>query len=168
VQITPNTCLNLKLMVLALLSVVTLSFSDAAFAQFKWKDGNGRWVYSDQPPPAGANAQPMVAPTAATSAKPQASQPSGIDSQTKQNADDKALAAKRKELEAAQTAKAKQDLVKKNQVACDETRANLQAMQSGVRVITRDAEGERRFLSDQEKQTRSATAQKDLSTHCNG
>jgi uncharacterized iron-regulated membrane protein len=163
-QIISRTLLSFKAVSLAALSVATLTMSDAALAQFKWKDSNGRWVYSDQPPPSGVSAQPMTAP----SAKASAPQVASTEAQPKHSADDKALAAKRKEIEAAQSAKEKQDLVKKNQVACDETRANLQAMQSGVRVVTRDAEGERRFLSDQEKQTRGAAAQKDLSTHCNG
>jgi Domain of unknown function (DUF4124) len=153
-----------KSIALALLLLFSLTMSDAAFAQFKWKDGNGRWVYSDQPPPSGVAAQPIAAP-ATKITTPQAS---SSDSQPKTNADDKALAAKRKELEAAQTTKAKQDLVKKNQVACDETRANLKTMQGEVRVTATDSNGERRFLSEQEKQARGSQAQKDLATHCNG
>jgi Domain of unknown function (DUF4124) len=148
--------------VLALLSVFALTMSSTALAQFKWKDGNGRWVYSDQPPPSGVTAQPISTPSTKTMAS-QTSLSNG-----KSNADDKALAAKRKELETAQEAKAKQDSLKKNQVACDETRANLKTMQCEVRVTMTDANGERRFLSEQEKQSRSAAAQKDLATHCNG
>ncbi len=147
---------------LALFSVFALTLSDVAFAQFKWKDSNGRWVYSDQPPPSGVTTQPISPP----SAKTMAAQPSLSDG--KPNADDKALAAKRKELETTQEAKAKQDLGKKNQVACEETRANLKTMRGEVRVTMTDANGEKRFLTEQEKQTRSAAAQKDFTTHCNG
>jgi Domain of unknown function (DUF4124) len=152
----------------ALFAVIALSMSGTVLAQFKWKDSNGRWVYSDQPPPAGVVTQPLAAPT--TKAMP--SQNSVVTAKTsnevKATADDKALAAKHKAMEAAQAAKEKQDLVKKNQVACDETRANIKTMQGDLRVTMNDANGERRFLSEQEKQTRSAAAQKDLATNCSG
>jgi Domain of unknown function (DUF4124) len=153
-----------KIVALAFVSVFSLTMSDVAHAQFKWKDSNGRWVYSDQPPPSGVAGQAITAP-AGNAANTQAS---SSEAKPKQTADDKALAAKRKELEAGQAAKEKQDLVKKNQVACDETRGNLKTLQGDVRVTMTDANGERRFLSDQEKQTRSAAAQKDLAAHCNG
>jgi Domain of unknown function (DUF4124) len=162
VQSTPRSFDKLHSAALAILSIFALTMSDTALAQFKWKDGNGRWVYSDQPPPSGTTALPMTAPPTKTST------PQVTSTEGKQNADDKALATKRKEVETAQAAKAKQDLVKKNQVACDETRANLKTMQGDVRVTMKDANGERRFLSEQEKQTRSEAAQKDLATNCNG
>jgi hypothetical protein len=162
VQKTVRSLVKSHQVALALFSVFALTLSDVALAQFKWKDSNGRWVYSDQPPPSGVTAQPISTPSAKTTA----TQPSLANG--KPNADDKALAAKRKELETAQAAKEKQDLVKKNQVACEETRANLKTMQGEVRVTMTDANGERRFLSELERQTRSAAAQKDLTTHCNG
>jgi hypothetical protein len=146
----------------ALFGVFALIMSDSVLAQFKWKDSNGRWMYSDQPPPSGVATQPIQAPSAKTISS------QGVSTEGKSNAEDKTLAAKRKELETAQAVKDKQDLVKKNQVACEETRANLKTMQGEVRVTTTDASGERRFLSEQEKQTRSAAAQKDLTAHCNG
>jgi hypothetical protein len=168
VQITVRSFANLHHAAIALFSVLVLTMSGTALAQFKWKDSNGRWVYSDQPPPSGVVAQPLAAPTA----KPQP--PQGLtanaksSSEQKLNADDKALAAKHKAIEAAQAAKEKQDLVKKNQVACDETRANIKTMQGDLRVTMNDSNGERRFLSEQEKQTRSAAAQKDLANNCSG
>jgi Domain of unknown function (DUF4124) len=150
----------------ALLSVFALMLTPReATAQFKWKDASGRWVYSDQPPPSGVNAQTLNTPTA----KPASIQTASTTSQApKQSADDKALAEKRKASDAAQDSKEKQDLTKKNQVACDQTRANLKSMQGDLRVTTTDANGERRFLSEQEKQSRTVAAQKDLGTHCNG
>jgi Domain of unknown function (DUF4124) len=168
VQITVRSFVNLHRAALVLFSVFALTMSDTALAQFKWKDSNGRWVYSDQPPPTGVVAQPLASPQA----KPQLSQKAAGNEKSgndlKQNADDKALSAKHKAIEAAQAAKEKQDLVKKNQVACDETRANIKTMQGDLRVTMTDSNGERRFLSEQEKQTRSAAAQKDLAANCNG
>jgi hypothetical protein len=162
VQSTVRSVVSFHHAALALLAVFALTMSDTALAQFKWKDSNGRWVYSDQPPPSSVVAQPLATPSAKT-ANPQA-----LNAEGKLNADDKALATKRKELEAAQATKAKQDMVKKNQVACDETRANIKTMQGDLRVTMTDSNGERRFLSEQEKQTRSAAAQKDLAANCNG
>jgi hypothetical protein len=162
VQNTPRSSVKRRSVALTLVSIFALTASDIALAQFKWKDSNGRWVYSDQPPPSGVAVQPVAA-TSTKTANAQA-----VSAEGKLNGDDRALAAKRKELEASQAAKAKQDLVKKNQVACDETRANLKTMQGEVRVTMTDVNGERRFLSEQEKQTRSQAAQKDLAANCNG
>jgi Domain of unknown function (DUF4124) len=148
----------------ALFSLLSLMLApNAALAQFKWKDASGRWVYSDQPPPSSANIQTLNTPTP----KPAALQTAAVPSQ-KLNADDKSLAEKRKASDAAQESKEKQELTKKNQVACDQTRANLKSMQGDLRVTATDANGERRFLSEQEKQSRTAAAQKDLANHCNG
>jgi hypothetical protein len=161
-----STATTRLLSVSALLSVLALSLlPTAALAQFKWKDASGRWVYSDQPPPSGINGQSLNTPTA----KPASVQTSAAASQApKLSADDKALADKRKASDAAQESREKQELTKKNQVACDQTRANLKSMQSDLRVTTADANGERRFLSEQEKQSSTAAAQKDLASHCNG
>jgi Domain of unknown function (DUF4124) len=157
-----------KAVSLALLSFLAITFSEPALAQFKWKDSNGRWVYSDQPPPAGANSQTLATP--APTARPVSQQGVSVEPKTNAiaNSDDKALAAKRKELETAQAAKDKQELAKKNQATCDLIRANLKALQGEVRVRATDANGDRNFLSEQEKQSRAITAQKDLSTNCNG
>jgi hypothetical protein len=154
------------LLVSVVICLISLAFiPTSAFAQFKWKDASGRWVYSDQPPPSGVNVQTLNAPAA----KPAAPQASATPAPTaKLSADDKAIAEKRKASDAAQESKEKQDLAKKNQVACEQTRANLKSMQGDLRVTTADPNGERRFLSEQEQQSRTAAAQKDLASHCNG
>jgi Domain of unknown function (DUF4124) len=148
---------------LVLFGILSIALVSPALAQFKWKDASGRWVYSDQPPPSGIAVQPMTpaAPKTLVSNKPPVAE-------NKQTADDKELAAKRKDADSAQGAKEKQELAKKNQASCEETRANLKTMQGETRVTMTDASGERRVLTEQEKQTRAATAQKDLTTHCNG
>jgi hypothetical protein len=117
-------------------------------------------VYSDQPPPSGVTAQPMATPM------PKSLPQQSASVVPKASNDDKALADKRKELEAAQATKEKQELAKKNQAACDQTRANLKILQGEVRVRETDANGERNFLNDEERQTRAAAAQKTLATHC--
>jgi uncharacterized iron-regulated membrane protein len=157
-----------KSLTLALLALVAITFSAPTLAQFKWKDSNGRWVYSDQPPPSGVNGQALAAP--APMAKPAAQQSANAEPKASMaaNSDDKALATKRKELEASQVAKDKQDLAKKNQANCDLVRTNLKALQSEVRVRVADANGERNFLSEPEKQSRAIAAQKELATNCNG
>jgi Domain of unknown function (DUF4124) len=157
-----------KPLALALLSVVAFTLCTPALAQFKWKDSNGRWVYSDQPPPSGVNGQALEAPV--PMAKPATQQSANTDAKTSMsaNSDDKALAAKRKELEASQVAKDKQELAKKNQANCDLVRTNLKALQGEVRVRVTDANGERNFLSEPEKQSRAIAAQKELATNCNG
>jgi Domain of unknown function (DUF4124) len=157
-----------KPLTLLLLAVVAFALCTPAMAQFKWKDSNGRWVYSDQPPPSGVNGQALAAPVPVAKSAAQQTANAEPKASMAANSDDKALATKRKELEASQVAKDKQDLAKKNQANCDLVRTNLKALQGEVRVRVTDANGERNFLSEPEKQSRAIAAQKELATNCNG
>jgi Domain of unknown function (DUF4124) len=151
---------------LALIGLIGALFCSPALAQFKWKDSAGQWVYSDQPPPAGTKTatQPSRLNDLSVPAKP-AAPAASIE---KANNDDKSLAAKRGELEKQAAAKEKQELANKNKSACDQTRENLKTLEGELRVRTTDAAGERRFLSDAERQQKGAQAQKDLAAHCKG
>jgi Domain of unknown function (DUF4124) len=154
---------------ITLLTLLAILFTcPPVLAQFKWKDSAGQWVYSDQPPPSGTKTatQPSRLSDAPSATKVPAA--SGVE---KPNNDDKSLAAKRAELEkqvAAKETKEKQELALKNKAACELTRENLKTVEGDLRVRTTDASGERRFLSDAERQQKSAQAQKDLATYCKG
>ncbi len=151
---------------LAVIGLIGTLFCSPATAQFKWKDSAGQWVYSDQPPPAGTKtaSQPSRLNDVSSPTKPAA--PSATIE--KASNDDKSLAAKRAELEKQAAAKEKQELANKNKSACDQTRENLKTLEGELRVRTTDAGGERRFLSDAERQQKGAQAQKDLAAHCKG
>ena len=159
-----------------LCALMCLLGSAPAYAQYKWKDGSGQWVFSDQPPPTSAKTSQFTGPRAAqertqvsSSASGSANSPTpSINSskQSQQASADKDLASKRAELDTQAAAQEKQKLAKRNQQACDQTRENLAVLQSEKRVKTADANGEKSFLEVGERQQRLEQAQKDISTHC--
>lgn len=173
-----------------------LTFSALAAAQWQWTDASGRKVYSDQPPPAeipdkaivrrpnqqmvarpsaaasgavasgGQSGTPAVAAnTAASGAAPAAaaSKPAagaGKDSELEKRkaAADAAEAAKKKEEEQKRaTARAEN---------CQRARSSLTSLQSGVRITRIGPNGERQFLSDEEKATESRRAQEIIQSEC--
>jgi hypothetical protein len=151
---------------LALIGLIAALICSPAMAQFKWKDSAGQWVYSDQPPPAGTKT--ATQPSRLNDVSPPTKSAAPAASIEKASNDDKSLTAKRGELEKQAAAKEKQELANKNKSACDQTRENLKSLEADLRVRTTDANGERRFLSDAERQQKGAQAQKDLATHCKG
>jgi Domain of unknown function (DUF4124) len=156
--------LKLKSIISGAVMLGSLCATEAAMAQFKWKDANGRWVYSDQPPPSNAVAAAPFSGDALP--KPSINRSPTANQSSK---DDKDLAAKRNELDkqaALKSKQEKQESDQKNQAACDKNKASLATIQSGVRVKTTEANGEFRVLNDSERQAQAAELQKDISSMC--
>ncbi len=140
-----------------LAAVVLLAFSQIAFAQWQWVDNTGRKVFSDTPPPAsipdknvlqrpGARAavipaaEPGEEPTNA--AAPPAPKPPTTDPQ---------LEAKKREAEAAEEAKKKAEearIAKLRADNCARAQRAKATMDSGVRIATTNAQGEREIMDD--------------------
>lgn len=151
-----------KLTVAALLG--SLLAAPVMAAQFyKWTDENGVTHYSENPPPATAKS--------ATEVKVQTRLPSGADAATqslqkqresssKANAD----ATKGKQGNTT-TAPAKED-ASKNAERCKRSRENLAAMEEHGRVSETDDKGEKRVLSDEEKNQRMDEARRLIKAFC--
>jgi hypothetical protein len=138
-----------------LLAVATALACSAAAAQWQWVDGSGRKVFSDTPPPpsipdkdilkrAGAvNGTPaVVSPAAKPEAAPPVPQISGRDEQ---------LEAKRKEAEAQEQALKKVEadrVAKARQENCERAKRSKATLDSGVRMATTNAKGEREIMND--------------------
>lgn len=150
-----------------LLAVAGVSFAIPALAQWQWIDKDGRKVYSDRSPPADileknilkrpAGAKGAVAPVitesavaapaagaSAPAAKTNTNAPklSGKDAQLeakKKQADEEEAAKKKAEEE--KVAKAKAD-------NCERTKKGIAGLQSGIRVSTTNAKGEREIMDD--------------------
>jgi hypothetical protein len=150
-----------------LLAATGVCFAVPALAQWQWIDKDGRKVYSDRSPPsdiqeknilkrpAGAKgaAAPVITETVAAApaagasapaAKPNANAPklSGKDAQLearKKQAEEEEAAKKKAEEE--KVAKAKAD-------NCERTKKGLASLQSGVRLATTNAKGEREIMDD--------------------
>lgn len=166
-----------------------------AQAQYQWKDDNGNMVYSDRPPPASVKpAQVVRAPApkvvtkedaskdAAAAGKQAATDPvaaaaarlkagTAVASNAAPSVADKDLESKKKALEAEQADKKRQadtEREARNKAACDDNRASVRTLESGMRVATTNAKGEREFLSDEQRTKRLADLKKELSTNCKG
>ena len=144
------------------LALLALFASLSAQAQWQWMDSTGRKVFSDTAPPAsvpeksilkrpGAAPIAVAAPAKATDtpkaepAKADALKPSGVDAQ---------LEARKKEAEEAEAAKKKAEadrIAKARADSCLRAQQNRAALQSGQRIATVNAQGEREFMNDERR-----------------
>ncbi len=127
---------------------------------YKWTDANGRTVYSDQPPPAGAKSDTVAAP-------PPAANPNAVRDLANQEAD-----LRKRQGERAKTdekdAKARADAEKKR-AAC--ARATTQAADLGasqVLVGRINDKGERVILDDATRQKERAQLERWIKANCPG
>jgi hypothetical protein len=152
---------------------MSLVAASNAFAQWGWTDKDGRRIFSDQAPasivpdksifkrPAGAQAKakaaeaPEVTATAAeaTAAAPNgsASAPKATASAAKASGKDTELDKKIKDKETAEAAKKKADADKfaaAQAENCARAKRGKASFDSGVRIATTNAKGEREFMDD--------------------
>ena len=145
------------------LVLLTSAFSVSAFAQWQWVDSTGRKVFSDTAPPPGIPdknilKQPgarVAAPAPVTAAdadgKNKAATPAAPVLNPASNGKDEALEAKKKQAEEAAKAahKAEADKVAKARADnCAQAKQGKATYESGVRVVTTNAKGEREFVDD--------------------
>ena len=138
-----------------LLAVATTLVCTGAAAQWHWVDGSGRKVFSATPPPSGipekdilkragpGGATPVLtAPTAPSTTPVATPQISGRDEQ---------LEAKKKQAEAQEQAQRKAEadkLAKARQDNCERAKRSKVSLESGVRMATTGANGEREIMDD--------------------
>lgn len=151
-----------------LISLVLVSAS--AFAGLhKWVDAKGKVHYSDQPPPANAEATTL---RSTSSAEDSASESGAAASSAP--AAPKTIAEREAELRKAQQAKKEAaDMAAQQQAeadarkaSCAAARQSLRTMQEGLRIVEIDASGERSYLGDEQRRQRMDKAQQDISTNC--
>ena len=149
--------------------LLALALCASAWAQtYKWTDKNGRVQYGDLPPGDAASvtrlkgAPPSSAPAAAPEAKKDAS------------AKDKALTPEQafqkrqqERAEAEQKAAKERAEAQDKRANCDSAQANLRTLQSGQRVMTTNAAGERVFVDDDQRAAQISRAQKAVADWCN-
>ena len=144
--------------------LLALAFSGAATAQtYKWTDSNGKLQYGDTPPGDATNVTRLKgssagSPPAATPA------PAGKD---KPLTPEQAFQKRQKEREQAEQ-KSAQERAEADQkrVNCEQARASLRQLESGQRVSTVNAAGERVFLDDTQRASQVARAQSAVSEWC--
>ena len=165
-----------------ILAIAGASFAFSAFAQWQWIDKDGHKVFSDRSPPADiqekdilkrpvgsyrATATPIdgstLAPVAAVTApagKPSAPRLSGKDAQLearKKQAEDAEAASKKAEEEKVASAKTEN---------CGRARRGVASFESGVRISTTNAKGEREIMDDQARATETKRLQDIVAADC--
>lgn len=147
-----------------LLILLLLSSTSTFAALNKWVDANGKVHYSDQPPPANVKAETLRTAPAASEPAKAGSAPAAS----------KTLAEREMELKKAQQAKkeaskkAAQEQAEANEKKenCAAAQQSLKMLQYDVRLSDIDANGERYYLSDEQRQQRIAKAQQAVSSWC--
>lgn len=142
-------------------AALLLAAAHPATAQiYQWKDASGRTIISDKPPPSDA----AQARTLSSEAPRPAAAPSGQKSLAerdlqfrKRQADAREQAEKEQKESAANTQR------KEN---CEKAKRYLAVLESGERVVTRSADGERQFLDDAQRQREIAETKKSIDGLC--
>lgn len=147
--------------------LAALAFAAAASAQtYKWVDKDGRVRYGDQPPP-GVKATPLKgysAPAApAASADAKKDDKKGAKPLSPEAAFRKRQQDQKEAEEKASKERAEADTRRQN---CEVARANLRQLESGQRISSVNAQGERVFIDDNERAAQTQRAQKAVSEHC--
>ncbi len=149
-----------------LLLGLLLAMSCTAMAQWQWTDATGRKVFSDTPPPAGIPDKNILKqPGMMKAPLPPAAEPASTAAATAPAAPqiparDPELEAKKKQAEQAEEAKKKAELERVAKVradSCERARKAKITMESGVRLATTNAKGEREIMDDK---TKAAEAQR--------
>ena len=158
---------------------------NAASAQWQWTDKDGRRVFSDRSPPAeiqekdivkrppgsGKTALPPAAASGAVSASPSAaaSGPAVKTSAPKLSGKDAELEAKKKKAEDEEAAKKKAEdekLAKAKAENCERAKTGLATLQSGVRMASVNAKGEREVFDDAKRLAETKRAQEAIDSSC--
>jgi len=150
---------------IALLSALCLALPAQAEI-YRYKDASGRTVISDQPPPGAAPARSYSG--GATPATDDASTAAPAPAPAKSLADRDLEFKKRQQEKREAEEKAKKEAANKaaQKDNCDRARRQLQALESGERITTRDANGERAYLDDAQRAAEIDRARKYLAQTC--
>lgn len=133
--------------------------------QYKWIDKDGKVRYGDTPP-AGAKATQLKPPPGVPAAP--AAAPAGAGKKGEKALTPEEAFQKRQKDQQEQAQKAEKERADKeaNRANCEIARANLRQLQSGERVATTDAAGERVYLDDSQRARDTERAQKSVADWC--
>lgn len=151
-----------------ILFAAALAFSTGAAAQmYKWKDQNGHVRYGDTPPP-GADATSIQGPASAPPPSPAEAKNGKGGKPEKALTPEQAFQKRQKERAEADEKAAKEradaDAKRAN---CEQAQTQLRNLESGQRISSTNAEGERIFVDDAGRASMTARAQKAISEWCN-
>ena len=166
-------------------AVVVAGFtSTPSEAQWAWKDGNGRLVYSDRPPPSDVKPASIVRqptqqmlPNPLVGSVDDASKPSDAKSPDAKGAPNapKTIAERDMEFRKRQQERVESDRKvaeeQKKSAAktaeCERARGYMKTLEDGVRITKTDAAGNREFLDDAQRAAEADRTRKIIQSTCN-
>jgi len=141
-----------------------------AVAQWQWIDERGQRVFSDRPPPPSvADKQILRRPAGAAADPPATPSPEAAPTNKPAPARDPQLEARRKELEAAEAQKRQAEterLTRQRAENCDRARKAKATLDSGIRVASVNAQGEREFLDDKARAVETKRVEEIIRREC--
>jgi hypothetical protein len=147
-----------------LLILLMLAGANAYAGINKWVDADGKVHYSDQPPPVNVKSQQTLRATSDAVAAAPASAPAAPKTIAEREAElKKAQQAKKEAADKAAQEQARIDAEKAN---CAAAQQHLRILQEGMRMMDVDANGERYYLNDEQRQQRIEKAQQDIKAFC--
>lgn len=161
--------------------ILVICLLPLAHAQWSWKDKEGRRVFSDQPPPpsvaekdilkrpAGARAPAAIVEIAAGTPSTTASSTSTTATAPKISGKDAELEKKKKEAEAQEAGKKKAEAEKAAAAKkdnCERAQRSKASFDSGVRISTTNAKGEREIMSESSRAAEGKRLQDIISRDC--
>lgn len=136
-------------------SLALAASGQAASNHYRWKDAQGKTVYSDRPPPTGINYEIVSSSSPNTRA---------VDTEegamSAANGDSAAAAEQLAQEKQAEDARQRADL-------CARATSNLEALSGSAKIVVRTPEGEQRALSDSEIAQQRNTARSQVNAYCN-
>lgn len=168
-------------------AVVLAGFtSTPSEAQWAWKDGNGRLVYSDRPPPSDIKAgsivrqpstQALANPAPAIGPLDEAGKPTDAkNSDTKTPAPNSPKTIAEREMEFRKRQQERVDSDKKaaeeqtksaaKTAECERARGYMRGLEDGVRLQRTDAAGNREFLDDAQRAAEVERTRKIIQSTC--
>ncbi len=144
------------MVVFLLLGSLALAASgQAASNHYRWKDAQGKTVYSDRPPPTGISYEIVSSSSRNTRAV-------GAEEGALPAGDEGSAAA------AEQLAREKQaEDARQRADLCARATSNLEALSGSAKIVVRTPEGEQRALSDSEIAQQRNTARSQVNAYCN-
>lgn len=138
-----------------------------ALAQWQWVDSSGNKVFSDMPPPAGIPEKNIVKRPGARAPAPVATPAAGSETASPEVAPveaaapklsgvDPQLEAKKKQAEQAELTRKKAEAEKQAKAradTCERSQRAKRTLDSGIRLATTNAKGEREIMDDKTRAT---------------
>ena len=146
-----------------LVFLLVLACTNSFAAISKWVDSDGQVHYSDQAPPSDVR-QKTLRTADETGDTQDASGVAAPKTLAEREADLKKAEIAKKE--AAAKAAQQQAAAAAEQANCTNARQNLSTLQSGIRIMETDANGQPGYMDDSQRAQRVAKAQSDISTYC--